>query len=487
MQPSKVERLLNEGPHDVMRRLGGYAAIALVFALYTRLPEYIHFRAHLPLVLTAAVALFIVMTAGIGRAFDSKPALLLAAFGCWAVATVPFSGWPRGSLELLLTGYSLALLCFLAVTSLIGTAQQLRKICWFIAAGAFVIAMLSAFYGADVEGRLGISREVSGSLTNPNDIALYVLFGLPFCMIVVADSSRAALTRLLAGGISVFVMYTALRTGSRMGLIGLAILTVMFLVHGSLKRGALIAAALAVAGTVLILVLPEGATIRFRAMFQSNQEIVEEEPEGENPEDTARRLSYASGSAAQRAAVIKAGILLTLKHPLFGVGPGQFGQAMSEERNRQTAWVQPHNTYLQLASETGIPGLILYAWAMAYSMRLAYRVYKASKRRRELVWISRLAYCLFASFMALMVEVIFTHIAYGIILPLLCGLTVALQRICERDFALVPAAVLYTAPNWPAPRRKATLDPVLADAENATRLRSPGRRIDFGGSRRSKP
>jgi hypothetical protein len=68
--------------------------------------------------------------------------------------------------------------------------------------------------------------------------------------------------------------------------------------------------------------------------------------------------------------------------------------------------------------------------------------------RRDLVWVSRLGYCLFTCFVAFAVMGMFAHQAYSFMVPLLCGLVVVLERVGGHESARCLSAVPYT----PAPR-----------------------------------
>jgi hypothetical protein len=63
----------------------------------------------------------------------------------------------------------------------------------------------------------------------------------------------------------------------------------------------------------------------------------------------------------------------TIAHPLFGVGPGQFSENEGKERlsvNGPGLWYQTHNSLTQIASECGIPALILYLLAIGSAFQL---------------------------------------------------------------------------------------------------------------------
>lgn len=73
-------------------------------------------------------------------------------------------------------------------------------------------------------------------------------------------------------------------------------------------------------------------------------------------------------STSERVTMAKAALQLTVKHPLLGTGPGQFGLHFSA-----TGAAHPHDTPLQLISEYGLPaglaGVALGGMLLAFAMR----------------------------------------------------------------------------------------------------------------------
>jgi len=72
-------------------------------------------------------------------------------------------------------------------------------------------------------------------------------------------------------------------------------------------------------------------------------------------------------NVTERFTIWKKTIQLIKKQPVMGVGPGNWGIAIPKTGTEGTAWEagkyvpdQPHNDYLHIASETGIPGALLY-------------------------------------------------------------------------------------------------------------------------------
>jgi len=95
-----------------------------------------------------------------------------------------------------------------------------------------------------------------------------------------------------------------------------------------------------------------------------------------------------------RLNIAKRGIGYMLRYPVFGVGMANFGRAegtiseLSAQRARaglSVPWIAPHNTFVQVGAEMGIPALLLWLgmlWAGTVGLlRLRKRIPKAWERQ----------------------------------------------------------------------------------------------------------
>ena len=87
-----------------------------------------------------------------------------------------------------------------------------------------------------------------------------------------------------------------------------------------------------------------------------------------------------------------------------------------------------HNSYTQVSSEVGIPGLLCFVAAIVLAMKAAYSVEKKARGDRRLDDIAATALGLEYCMVIYAVTVFFDHIAYTIMLPVFAGLAVSLVR-----------------------------------------------------------
>jgi O-antigen ligase len=130
----------------------------------------------------------------------------------------------------------------------------------------------------------------------------------------------------------------------------------------------------------------------------------------------------AAASTEQRKELFIRSLEVTLQHPLFGVGPGNFVILSG-------AWLASHNAYTQMSSEGGVPALILY-------MLILWRAFvnvkwikgRASGRGNQM-----LASGLCASLCAFLVGSFFASVAYDFVPYFLVLYTTILYRISAHE------------------------------------------------------
>jgi O-antigen ligase len=215
----------------------------------------------------------------------------------------------------------------------------------------------------------------------------------------------------------------------------------MFLV-GFLSVSFLSKVKLLVAGAVIALIgfsfLPGVLKARYSTMV--SDDVVYGDDVTSDIQESAR---LSSGS---RKELLKGGVILTAKNPLFGVGMGNFAAASNERsllEKRHQDWSVSHNSYVQLSSETGVPGLIFYALAMAFAWLRTGFVIKRANVSTEWGELSRVALCLRLGLVGLFVLMFFGSIAYENYFPCFAGLAVALEwasrQLLIKESAAVPS------------------------------------------------
>lgn len=335
---------------------------------------------------------------------------LVAALCVAALISVPWATSPSEAINTFMDSFIKAVLMFIVMVNAVRNEKRLLSLLWLVlSAGVFVsYGALNAFRsghftdeGYRVRGTLG------ATLNDPNDTALFLVTMIPIA-IALALSARGRLPKLGYGFIAAFMTAAIFVTYSRGGFLAL---TCASLVLGSklFKRApiAMISFVLALLVTVPAL-LPSNYTERLSSIFDSSADV--------------------RGSATARHNLLNRSIEVASQHPLIGVGMGNFhlysiGNQVS------------HNAYTQVASEMGLPTLLIYLAFITAPLSRLRRIERETKEvsetRAEYRRIYYLSMGLQASVLGFMVGSFFLSVAYYWFIYYLVGYAVCLGRIYE--------------------------------------------------------
>jgi O-antigen ligase len=286
--------------------------------------------------------------------FSSPQARLFLAF----VACMLFAGVLSGSGFLAISRYVAFLLFMPFVLVSIRTHEDLRKVIYALALTFIVVfpyALRQMFrYG----GRLGTG------LSETNYLGANLVLVIPIAFAVGSTQTEPLKRKLwmAAGCALVFMLFL---TSSRGGFLGLLVALLAFTYR---KRG--VRGALMVLFVILLAALPTGLGERMVAtLTKADAEIVGLE-----------------ASNRAHSALFYAGLRMIADAPLTGVGPQNFKPLSLQYAPELHKSFIAHNTYLELAAETGIPVLILFLLLMAAALRTLGRAtrLRGSPEAREL-------------------------------------------------------------------------------------------------------
>jgi O-antigen ligase len=280
---------------------------------------------------------------------------------------------------------------------------EVRAIFRTIGAAALVnLASAGIFAHAD-NGR--VSLAASGSIGNSNDLAAQLLLVLPFVLYFMLGRRRSFVIRIAVLGLLLDGLWIILGTASRGALIGLAAAFLCILLHVSMpKKIALVAAGVVITLAALTL-LPASTRIRLGSVFGSKE-------------------AEAADSSASREYLFRMSVKFTFQHPVFGVGPDQFGifeGKTSRAQGLHGNWHATHNTYTQVSSECGIPAFIFFVAGLVSAMLLVLRTRRTAKREGY-PEIANACFCYLLAMTGYLVAIVFLAHAYTFHLPAMVGL-----------------------------------------------------------------
>jgi hypothetical protein len=306
---------------------------------------------------------------------------------------------------------------------LVTTFRRLRRIIFLQAASVAVISFVAIAKGHSVPRLDGV---MGGTYSNPNDMAFAIVVSFPFCLaflLMAKGGGRKALWCLAMLVMAVALMLTASRAGFIDLIVSGAVCLWYFGVKG--KRLYLIVAT-ALLGAVLL--LAAGKTLMRRFAAFSAEEV------------TNGQEASAYESFEERKLLMSMALDAIEHYPILGVGVGDF--AVYSGR-----WKDVHAAYLQIASEGGIPVLVLFL--LFFSRGFANL--KSLRRRKNLDSETKLfAGALTSSLIGFVVGACFAPEAYQYFPYFtVCYTSVFLAITKEREASEVPATKLL-----PVPRRR---------------------------------
>lgn len=305
------------------------------------------------------------------------PAGWALAFLLWALVTSFFALSPETARGELIERLK-CLVIFVVVINALRTPRQLRFYILLVLV-AFMIypargALTNYLTGNTLFGRVIWNKIYS----NPNDLAAMTLLMTGLALAIATVSTEQRRVRWAVGLCVPVMIAIMLLTQSRGVFIGLIVGFAPTLLAQIRKRPS-IAVPVIIAVVVAGVLLPAAVTHRLGGISKltSTETVAEADPEG---------------SAAQRLEISKVAWRIFTDHPLIGVGIGCYADA-NERYSVALGKRDAHDTYLTLAAELGLPGLLLW-------LGLVGSVLREVKRRRglavsagsiQIVWIYRAA------------------------------------------------------------------------------------------------
>ena len=424
-----------------------WLTVLVVLVIYSRLSERIAaafgFNPFLVLILAGSCFLLMIMTGGLARGLLAKPGILLTLFTLWLMFATVFSVWRGGSVSLLRDYWSKSYVLYLILAGLLVSLEHCRKVLYALAGAALIIEAAVLLDRGAGQQRLVLGL---GSFTNPNDLAFYLAFSLPGCVLLILNSRSFSIRRavgLVSAGLIAILVF---RTGSRGGLLMILAAFLFLFLTSSLTAKIKLMAAVGLIGGIAIVTTGSDVIERYKTILRDPQPVSDETSE----------VAKAQGSTSARKKLLEAAILITLKNPIVGVGPGMFQVAAADDpytaRILFAAWKETHNSFTQVSSESGIPGFLLYM-AIIFSVFAALvRVWRRSRKRKDLKPYFHVAYCLMLMLVIYLVGASFGSSAYNFFLPTLAGLAVALDRCTQQDKLLAPVQPRSSQLSRPAAR-----------------------------------
>lgn len=335
------------------------------------------------------------------RPLEVNLALLLAMAGLFSVpfALEPSEAWAT------FVDFAKVIAMFIVMVNVVRTERRWRWLLWLslIAGIALSVYALNDYRLGhfDIRGERieGVLRK--GLFENPNDMALHLVTMIPIAvgLLFVARSYTRKAFYLL---ISALMVGATIVTFSRGGLIGLIVASFVLAWKLGRRNRLVIVALFLVVAAVSFAALPSEFMGRIVSLFGGDD----------------------GGSAVSRQHLLWQSILVTMRHPILGIGMGNFHNVSDSEQ-------VSHNAYTQVSSEMGVPAMIFYIIFMVAAIRRMHRIEKETYDSRGRTPIYYLAVGLQAGLVGYMVCSFFASVAYLWYIYYLVGFALCLHRLYE--------------------------------------------------------
>ena len=292
------------------------------------------------------------------------------ALGVVILATAPFSVWFGGAVSVFTDLYLKVTLVYLLAVNVLISPKRIERLTWLLVLAVGYLAFRAVFdyaRGVNLIARgTRVQGAVGGLMQNPNDLALHMVVFLPLAYFM-ATRPGNTFKRLVAAAAAASMLGAIVASGSRGGFLGFAVMVLVMGTFAARQRpGIVVAAALAMLCALPL--VPDQYWRRISSITDSSKD------------------DYSSSEA--RRQLFSEAIDAFVENPITGVGAGQF--VSYKPQNRQQAWHETHNIWLQVASELGILGLAVFGFLVArafsavwHTRRLLARVRAAAAAARR--------------------------------------------------------------------------------------------------------
>jgi O-antigen ligase len=331
--------------------------------------------------------------------------LLLCLAG---LLSIPLAINPKEAWDTFNDAFIKAVLMFIVMINVVRTKWRLRGLLLLgIAVSVYLsLEALGDYQSGNltVEG-YRVSGSIGGMFGNPNDMALYLATTFPIT-VALMFTTRNVFVKLIYATCGAFMVAGLVVTFSRGG-------------------------SLALAGAIGVICWKMGRKHRLSVMlsmfvFLAAFMALAPGSYGERLGSIVDHSRDSFGSANMRQQVLIRSIIVAAKHPLFGVGMGNFHTVSIRE-------LVSHNAYTQVAAEMGVAAMIVYIMFMLTPFKRLRQIERETFDSRQGSRFYYMSIGLQASIVAYMIGSFFASVAYLWYVYYLVGYSICLRRMYQLE------------------------------------------------------
>jgi probable O-glycosylation ligase (exosortase A-associated) len=312
-------------------------------------------------------------------------------------------------------------------TALVNTQERLRILVWTVALSFGFFGIKSGLWGVLTGGARPILRGPGGLLQDNNDFSLALTMNIPFLFYLGLSEPQKWMRRGMIAAMGLTIV-TIVLTHSRGGFLAMSA-TLAVITWRSRNR--VIGFTLAgIALLLFLLLLPQGARERLGT------------------------LKKVQDDSSAQARLKSWGIALQMirDNPVTGVGFQNYRSAYGKYDpspvlvGGQVLTFVAHNSYLQIAAESGLPALGVYLTLIGSSFLLLRRIRLLALARFHTGWILNYVRMFEASLAGFVIGAIFINRAHFDFIYHLIAIIVAFAMLARRELVSEEAYPLRRAP-----------------------------------------
>ncbi len=417
----------------------------LIVVMYTDISDLLMRKAPVPSLLQVLIVVLTIVVLRTGEPLRAVLQPVVIAFALYALVVFSTSIW-AGDARLVDDRVSeivkALFICILtaslayswgalkgAFTALIGSAVVLSAMSILqIATGRFFDAFggLVAPQTGTIYEHILMPRAAGPPNSDPNFYGRILLIVIPIAIaLAIVETTRAR--RIAFAAAAAVITAGTLVTYSRGAMLAVGAMALMLLIGFRVRASRI--ALLGAAALAALLLLPNNITRRFLTI------------ETLLPDYETTANDYDS-SVEKRKLLVAAGLAMFDAHPILGVGAGHYGSYYTHFANEiGSSWTDyhppgtvehPHGLYFELASETGILGLLTFGAAIVAVLVSLVRSRRAALARgnRELAIVAMTVSVAIAGYLVASVFLHETHLRY---LALYFGFAIAVSDLARGE------------------------------------------------------
>ncbi|MGA9998384.1 MAG: O-antigen ligase family protein [Pyrinomonadaceae bacterium] len=304
--------------------------------------------------------------------------------------------------------YIKIVLMFIVMVNVLRTERRLKAFLFL----ALLVAVLMSVNALNdyltgnftVEGyRVTTKIGVHGMFGNPDDMALHLVMMLPIA-VALAFRTHNPVHKLMLAGCAVLMFSGILVSFSRGCFLGFVAMMAVLLFKLGRRQKPLVAVLFVLCIVAFIVLAPGGFGTRILSIYDHSLDPV--------------------GSATARSGLLMRSIVVSIRHPLLGVGIGNFPIVSIQDQ-------VSHNAYTQVSAELGVTALLVYMLFMLTPLRRLSRIERETYADRSHSRFHYLAIGLQASLVAYIVASFFYSVAFNWNIYYLVGYAICVQRLYE--------------------------------------------------------